>query len=67
MKSYKIHSIKNNKKLSFIIEGEDSERIKENLSADGFIVLTIEELQEEKNKTPRFVFEALKENKSRVE
>lgn len=67
MPSYKIHSIKNNKKLSFIIDGDDSEKVKQALSLDGFIVLTIDELYEEKNKIPRFAFEALKENKSRIE
>ncbi len=67
MPSYKIHSIKNNKKLSFIMEGESVDKVKEILSLDGFIVLTIEPLLEEKNKTPRFIFEALKENKSRIE
>lgn len=67
MTSYKIHSIKNNKKLSFIIEWDDAEKIKENISQDGYIVLTIEQLQEEKNKIPRFIFEWLKENKSRIQ
>ncbi len=67
MRSYKIHSIKNGKKLSFIMEGDNSEKIKNLLSLDGFIVLTIDELLEEKNKIPRFAFEALKENKSRIE
>lgn len=67
MPSYKIHSIKNNKKLSFIMEWESLEKVKNNLSIEGFIVLTADELEEEKNKVPRFVFEALKENKSRIE
>jgi len=67
MPSYKIHSIKNNKKLSFIIDGDNAEKVKNSLSIDGFIVLTIDELLEEKNKIPRFAFEALKENKSRIE
>lgn len=67
MPSYKIHSIKNTKKLSFIIEWDSAEKVKQNLSLDGFIVLTIEEYIEEKNKIPRFAFEALKENKSRTE
>lgn len=49
------------------MEGDNSEKIKNLLSLDGFIVLTIDELLEEKNKIPRFAFEALKENKSRIE
>lgn len=67
MPSYKIHSIKNNKKLSFIIEWENAEKVKNSLSLDGFIVLTVDQLEEEKNTMPRFTFEALKENKSRIE
>lgn len=43
------------------------DKIKETLSLEGFIVLTLEKLEEEKNKTPRFLFEALKENKNRIE
>lgn len=49
------------------MEGESIDKVKDILSLDGFIVLTIEPLLEEKNKTPRFIFEALKENKSRIE
>ncbi len=67
MPSYKIHSIKNNKKLSFIKEGEDEETIKKSLSLDGFIVLTIEKIEQEDSKTPWFVFEGLREDNSRVE
>ncbi len=67
MPSYKIHSIKNNKKLSFITEGENEESIKQALSLDGFIVLTIEKMDQEDNKKPWFIFEGLRENNSRVE
>lgn len=49
------------------MEWESAEKVKQNLSLDGFIVLTIDEYVEEKNKIPRFAFEALKENKSRIE
>lgn len=67
MPFYKIHSIKNNKKLSFIIEWESEEKVKQTLSLDGFIVITIDSLLEDQNQENYFIFNALKDNRNRVE
>ncbi|MBP6921083.1 hypothetical protein KBB89_00865 [Candidatus Gracilibacteria bacterium] len=45
MTSYKIHSIKDSEKLSFIIEGEDEKSISQKLSSEGQIVLSVEKIE----------------------
>lgn len=67
MPSYKIHSIKNNKKLSFIIDGESIKKVKESLSQDGYIVLTIDSLEEDTSEKNYFLFTALKDSINRIE
>lgn len=67
MPSYKIHSIKNNKKLSFIIDGESEEKVKQILSLDGFIVITIDPFFEDPLQENYFIFNALKDKQNRIE
>lgn len=45
MTSYKIHSIKDSKKLSFIIEGESEAGISQKLSEEGHIILSAEKIE----------------------
>ena len=45
MPSYKIHSLKDNKKLSFIIEWDSDSSVEQKLSGEGHIVLSVEEIQ----------------------
>jgi hypothetical protein len=44
MTSYKIHSIKNSEKLSFIIEWESEKTVSQKLSGEGHIILSVEKV-----------------------
>lgn len=65
MPSYKIHSLKDSHKLSFIIEGENENVLKQKLSSEGQIVLSVEPviIQDENI----FVFEGKKSDQSFIE
>jgi hypothetical protein len=45
MTSYKIHSIKDSEKLSFIIEGEDEKALTQKLSSEGHIILSVKKIE----------------------
>ena len=65
MPSYKIHSLKDSHKLSFIIEGENETSLKQKLSSEGYIVLSVEQI-DIKNENV-FIFEGKKPDKSFIE
>jgi hypothetical protein len=65
MPSYKIHSLKDSNKLSFIIEWESENSIKQKLSSEGYIVLSVEKTEVDISKI--FVFEGRKPDKSFIE
>lgn len=65
MTSYKIHSIKDSEKLSFIIEWEDEKSISQKLSTEGHIILSVEKIEiPEEN---LFCFEGKKPDNSFIE
>jgi hypothetical protein len=65
MTSYKIHSIKDSEKLSFIIEWEDEKSISQKLSIEGHIILSVEKIEiPEEN---LFCFEGKKPDNSFIE
>ena len=45
MPSYKIHSIKDSEKLSFIIEGDSESALTQKLSGEGHIILSVEKIE----------------------
>ena len=45
MTSYKIHSIKDSEKLSFIIEWEDEKALTQKLSTEGHIILSVQKIE----------------------
>ena len=63
MPSYKIHSLKDNKKLSFIIEWVSSGAVEQKLSNEGYIVLSVEEFHPDEN-AEYFDFEGKKQDGS---
>jgi len=65
MPSYKIHSLKDSNKLSFIIEGESENSVQQKLSGEGYIVLSVEKTEVDTGKI--FVFEGRKPDKSFIE
>lgn len=65
MPSYKIHSLKDSNKLSFIIDWESEESVQKKLSSEGHIVLSVEKAEIETEKI--FVFEGRKPDKTFAE
>lgn len=65
MPSYKIHSLKDSNKLSFIIEWESEESVKQKLSSEGYIVLSVEKTEIDTKNI--FVFEWKKPDKTFIE
>lgn len=65
MPSYKIHSLKDSNKLSFIIEWESETSVQQKLSSEGYIVLSVEKT--EVNEEKIFIFEWRKPDKSFIE
>lgn len=65
MTSYKIHSLKDSNKLSFIIEWENEKMVQQKLSNEWYIVLSIEEVQIDTWKI--FIFEGKKTDKKFIE
>lgn len=65
MPSYKIHSIKDSEKLSFIIEGENESSVAQKLSREGHIILSTEKI--EIPQEDLFCFEGRKQDGSFIE
>lgn len=65
MTSYKIHSIKDSEKLSFIIEWEDEKALTQKLSSEGHIILSVQKI--ETSLENLFCFEGKKEDGSFLE
>lgn len=65
MPSYKIHSLKDSNKLSFIIDWESEESVQKKLSSEWHIVLSVEKAEIETEKI--FVFEWRKPDKTFAE